>query len=496
MEDRQRADRPSVEKNGMEVDPQEERRIIHPRKRIHSDACSDSADELDTDKAGEPSDDNKRQDHEADGNAPWSTVNYKKPKPAKENKSGLRTFHPSCYLIRSERYSSYHVTETGSRTSSIQGNTIAVTVYDERHARDIMQLKALVTDDGRIVEVCAYRSVTGTMPRGVIHGMQPETTAQDIVENSDSDYHNIIHARPIGKKGTLLLTFDGEGIHRKISYHTRLIDVYTYRPTAVICLKCHGFGHKAAVCTGQQRCKKCGNTHPEEDQCGDTYCVNCQVSGHTTLDGSCLAKKNADARLQKRAKAPLTQKKKIAAPPRTSETGQGRTNWNRFLPFQNLEEFPPLEQLSQGTPGKQTHQQSLQMKGKLTRPHKSHEVNSSNLTEEEQLNEICEELDEIRRLLIEKERRIETMRVRIEKRKQEEERLRQQRQAELEEKRQAEQQRRHESQQQQEQRQAIPVLSAQQQERVLQQMKSGKKYKPWNRLSNSTNNKCKRPYNN
>ncbi|KAG0415105.1 hypothetical protein HPB47_007718 [Ixodes persulcatus] len=140
-----------------------------------------------------------------------------------------------------------------------------------------MQLKALVTDGGRNGEVCAYRSVMGTMPRGVIHGMKPETAAQDIVDNSDCDYHNIIHARPIGKKGTFLLTFDGEEIPRKISYHTRLINVYTYRSTAVICLKCHGFGHKAAVCTGQQRCKKCSKTHPEEEQCGDTYCVNCQV---------------------------------------------------------------------------------------------------------------------------------------------------------------------------------------------------------------------------
>ncbi|KAG0421518.1 hypothetical protein HPB47_002594 [Ixodes persulcatus] len=225
--------------------------------------------------------------------------------------------------------------------------------------------------------------------------MKPETTAQDIVENSDSDYHNIIHARPIGKQGTFLLNFDGEGIPRKISYHTRLINVYTYKLTVVICLKCHGLGHKTAVCTGQQSCKKCGKTHPEEEQCGGTYCANCQVSGHTALDGSCMTKKNADTRLQKRAKAPLTQTKK-------------------------------------GTPGKQTHRQPLQTKGELTQPHKSHKVNSSNLTEEEQLNEICKELNEIRARLIEKERRIETMRVRIEKRKQEEERLHQQRQAELE----------------------------------------------------------------
>ncbi|XP_040073036.1 uncharacterized protein LOC115310695 [Ixodes scapularis] len=471
----------------MEEDPQEERRMIHPKKRIHSDACSDSADELDTDQAREPNDDDERQDHEADGNARWSTVNYKKPKPAKgtrierfdlpktvivlKPKEQIRITDISPKLLLDQIRAVLIVPCNRDRLSNVvnpRNNTIAVTVYDERHARDIMQLKALVTDNGRIVEACAYRSVTGTMPRGVIHGMKPETTAQDIVENSDSDYHNIIHARPIGKKGTFLLTFDGEGIPRKISYRTRLINMYTYRPTAVvICLKCHGFGHKAAVCTGQQRYKKCGKTHPEEEQCEDTYCVNCQVSGHTALDGGWLAKKNADTRLQKRAKAPLTQTKKITTPPRTSETVQGRTNGNRFLPLQNVEEFPPLEQLSQGTTGQQTHQQSLQTKGNMMRPHKSHEVNSSNLTEE-QLNEMCKELDEIRRRLIEKERRIETTRVQIEKRKQEEERFRHQRLAELEEKRQAEQQRRHEAQQRQEQRQAIPVLSAQQEERAPQ----------------------------
>lgn len=50
--------------------------------------------------------------------------------------------------------------------------------------------------------VCAYRSTTATVSRGVIHGVSPDITAEKVVKNTDSDFHNMTHARPIGRKGT------------------------------------------------------------------------------------------------------------------------------------------------------------------------------------------------------------------------------------------------------------------------------------------------------
>ncbi|XP_029851040.2 uncharacterized protein LOC115332740 [Ixodes scapularis] len=192
-----------------------------------------------------------------------------------------------------------------------RNNTIAITVYSEAHAGDILQMSTLTLGDGTEVGVQTYRSTTGLMPRGVIHDVDAEFTAQDIVDYSDSDYCNVLHARPIGRGGTFLLTFDGNRVPRKITHRGRLFRVYTYKPTAVLCLKCHGIGHKAAVCTREQRCRRCGEPHPEGEQCEDTYCPNCHVSGHTAFDPNCETKKSTDAKLQRRAQA-MTQAKSKA----------------------------------------------------------------------------------------------------------------------------------------------------------------------------------------
>ncbi|KAG0412115.1 hypothetical protein HPB47_010754 [Ixodes persulcatus] len=161
-------------------------------------------------------------------------------------------------------------------------NSIAVTVRTEQHAQDLMALKELPTEDpDKKIEVTVYRSTTGSQPRGVIHGVSPGDAARGIVENAIADYHDIIHARPIGKNGTYLITFEGQGIPRSLRLFGRYHNVFPYKPTAVVCLQCHGLGHKATVCTRKQRCKTCGEVHPNNQPCQGKYCPNCKKTGHT-----------------------------------------------------------------------------------------------------------------------------------------------------------------------------------------------------------------------
>lgn len=151
-------------------------------------------------------------------------------------------------------------------------NSIAVTVRTEQHAQDLMALKELPTEDpDKKIEVTVYRSTTGSQPRGVIHGVSPGDAARGIVENAIADYHDIIHARPIGKNGTYLITFEGQGIPRSLRLFGRYHNVFPYKPTAVVCLQCHGLGHKATVCTRKQRCKTCGEVHPNNQPCQAKY---------------------------------------------------------------------------------------------------------------------------------------------------------------------------------------------------------------------------------
>ncbi|KAG0428969.1 hypothetical protein HPB47_024093 [Ixodes persulcatus] len=182
-------------------------------------------------------------------------------------------------------------------------NSIAVTVRTEQHAQDLMSLKELPTEDpDKKIEVSVYRSTTGSQPRGVIHGVSPGDAARGIVENAIADYHDIIHARPIGKNGTYLITFEGQGIPRSLRLFGRYHNVFPYKPTAVVCLQCHGLGHKATVCTRKQRCKTCGEVHPNNQPYQGKYCPNCKKTGHTVFEmEACQARNRADDKLQKRA---------------------------------------------------------------------------------------------------------------------------------------------------------------------------------------------------
>ncbi|KAG0418678.1 hypothetical protein HPB47_004660 [Ixodes persulcatus] len=180
-------------------------------------------------------------------------------------------------------------------------NSIAVTVRTEQHAQDLMALKELPTEDpDKKIEVTVYRSTTGrTTERSDTRRF---TRRRGTVENAIADYHDIIHARPIGKNGTYLITFEGQGIPRSLRLFGRYHNVFPYKPTAVVCLQCHGLGHKATVCTRKQRCKTCGEVHPNNQPCQGKYCPNCKKTGHTVFEmEACQARNRADDKLQKRA---------------------------------------------------------------------------------------------------------------------------------------------------------------------------------------------------
>ncbi|KAG0417373.1 hypothetical protein HPB47_005667 [Ixodes persulcatus] len=182
-------------------------------------------------------------------------------------------------------------------------NSIAVTVQTEEHAQDLMALKELPTEDpDKKIEVTVSRSTTGSQPRGAIHGVSPGDAARGIVENAIADYHDIIHAKLIGKNGTYLITFEGQGIPSSLRLFGGYHNVFPYKPTAVVCLQCHRLGHKATVCTRKQRCKTCGEAHPNNQPCQGKQCPNCKKTGHTVFEiEECQARKRADDKLQKRA---------------------------------------------------------------------------------------------------------------------------------------------------------------------------------------------------
>lgn len=179
-------------------------------------------------------------------------------------------------------------------------NTISVTVYDERHLANLLQLTHLETGSGR-VDVQVYRTATREFPRGVVH-LTPDIPPAKLLEGLRADYHEIVQARPLGSNGTYLLTFQGQGVPRRIRAWHEIIQVKPYRPSTVVCNNCHGLGHKSDICTQEKRCQSCDGLLTEGHRCESVKCRNCGSQDHVATSRDCPERKKVDSRIQARAR--------------------------------------------------------------------------------------------------------------------------------------------------------------------------------------------------
>ncbi|KAG0410888.1 hypothetical protein HPB47_011994 [Ixodes persulcatus] len=179
-------------------------------------------------------------------------------------------------------------------------NTISVTVYDERHLASLLQLTHLETGSGR-VDVEVYRTATREFPRGVVH-LTPDIPPSKLLEGLRADYHEIVQARPLGSNGTYLLTFQGQGVPRRIRAWHEIIQVEPYRPSTVVCNNCHGLGHKSDICTQEKRCQSCDGLLTEGHRCETVKCRNCGSQDHVATSRDCPERKKLDSRIQARAR--------------------------------------------------------------------------------------------------------------------------------------------------------------------------------------------------
>ncbi|KAG0423641.1 hypothetical protein HPB47_000586 [Ixodes persulcatus] len=85
-------------------------------------------------------------------------------------------------------------------SKNLKANAIVVNIHDRTGMENILKLKELEAEEEKI-KVNVYRATTGAMPRGVIHGVEPGKTAEDVLQNSRADFHDITSMRPLGKQG-------------------------------------------------------------------------------------------------------------------------------------------------------------------------------------------------------------------------------------------------------------------------------------------------------
>ncbi|KAH7944833.1 hypothetical protein HPB49_001078 [Dermacentor silvarum] len=163
-------------------------------------------------------------------------------------------------------------------------NTIRLLVYDKRQADGLLKLSQLDVNGGQIP-------------------VQTELRAALTCE-----HRRILDARPMGKRETCLLTFEGRHPPNTVVYYGRTTRVSIYEPKGIVCKRCRRFGHKKDVCPNEAVCPTCGKTHEGSsagDECKQTTPKfrNCEEEGHTATDPKCPAKLKSDANLAKKIRS-------------------------------------------------------------------------------------------------------------------------------------------------------------------------------------------------
>ncbi|KAH9384653.1 hypothetical protein HPB48_026663 [Haemaphysalis longicornis] len=176
---------------------------------------------------------------------------------------------------------------------SEQANTVIVHTCDSAQAGKLLRLKALPIPGRALPLLVTVNQAPGRgMSRGVMHGCDKGETSASLMNALTTESVKILAARPMGKCGSALITFESSRPPRVIKYWGTLRKVIPFKITSFVCFRCHGPGHKQDICPKAVAvCPTCGTVHPESpDECpnkGKPFCAYCNEGGHLATDPRC-----------------------------------------------------------------------------------------------------------------------------------------------------------------------------------------------------------------
>ncbi|KAH9384282.1 hypothetical protein HPB48_026275 [Haemaphysalis longicornis] len=118
---------------------------------------------------------------------------------------------------------------------------------------------------------------------------------------------DILAARAMGHRSTVLISFAAPVPPRTVLYWGQTRWVEQYQPRALVCRRCHMPGHKNITCPAQHSvCSGCGNaSHTQEgEECPHSrtpekqYCKQCKANGHLAVDPTWSKNKAYEERKQ------------------------------------------------------------------------------------------------------------------------------------------------------------------------------------------------------
>ncbi|KAH9360783.1 hypothetical protein HPB48_018238 [Haemaphysalis longicornis] len=151
-----------------------------------------------------------------------------------------------------------------------QANTVIVHSCDSAQAGKLLRLKALPIPGCTLPLPVMVNQASGRgMSLGAMHGCEKGETSASLMNALTTESVKILAARPMGKCGSALITFQSSRPPRMIKYLVKLKTVIPFKITSFVYFRCHGPGNKRDICPKAVAvCPTCGTVHPETpDQC-------------------------------------------------------------------------------------------------------------------------------------------------------------------------------------------------------------------------------------
>ena len=164
-------------------------------------------------------------------------------------------------------------------------NTFTISTPVEDRARAYAHITSIPIGTSS-ADVTAYLAPPDDAVRGVIHMAHSGESHAEILEGLVPFNRGlpIIDARPLGKKGSIIITFATGPVPKAIRFWAGIHTCFPHRPKLETCYNCRRIGHRQDVCPAPASgcCHNCGDRHtPTEPPTCPPKCIVCEGEHHT-----------------------------------------------------------------------------------------------------------------------------------------------------------------------------------------------------------------------
>ncbi|KAH7977266.1 hypothetical protein HPB49_000232 [Dermacentor silvarum] len=166
-------------------------------------------------------------------------------------------------------------------------NLAVISTSDENLTADLHKVQSISLGLNQYA-VQTYVAALDNSCKGVVPGIEPNTTVNTLLENLRCSEAPILHARMMGSTNQALVTFSGIQVPRHVRLYGAELRCYIYRPRQQICSVCLSMGYRADVCPtpDKPRCVACGTSNPLPEHECTHKCIHCG-GDHPATDLRC-----------------------------------------------------------------------------------------------------------------------------------------------------------------------------------------------------------------